>query len=110
MPNKRRLPLTAIWVRPIFWANSRSDDMPKSRISFVVHLFLAAMILIFPEHIPRQVQQEQTEMAETCLSLDRQEFSNRLARRGWAYNSKTHLWSKGENRTEGQGELALFGS
>ena len=46
--------------------------------------------------------------ALTCLSLDRREFSTRLEQRGWTYDTRTHLWSKGENIAKGRGELALF--
>jgi DNA modification methylase len=48
--------------------------------------------------------------ALNCLSLDRREFSNRLEQRGWNYDTRTHLWNKGESNTNGHGELTLFGS
>jgi hypothetical protein len=44
-----------------------------------------------------------------CLSLDRREFSNRLEQRGWSYNARTHLWTKGYPQQNTPGELALFG-
>jgi len=31
-----------------------------------------------------------------CLALDRREFISRLKERGWTYNTRTHLWAKGE--------------
>ncbi|MBN1505827.1 MAG: hypothetical protein JW955_03220 [Sedimentisphaerales bacterium] len=31
-----------------------------------------------------------------CLALDRREFVSRLKERGWTYNTRTHLWTKGE--------------
>ncbi|OHB63824.1 MAG: hypothetical protein A2Y77_01275 [Planctomycetes bacterium RBG_13_62_9] len=31
-----------------------------------------------------------------CLALNRREFIRRLKDRGWAYNTRTHLWTKGE--------------
>src|SRR6185369_10180392 len=43
-----------------------------------------------------------------CLSLGRAEFTNRLEQRGWSYDTKTHLWTKGEQSVNGRGELALF--
>ena len=45
-----------------------------------------------------------------CLALDRDEFSRRLEQRGWTYSSKTHLWSRGENKAKGHEALALFNS
>jgi len=44
-----------------------------------------------------------------CLSLDRAEFTNRLAQRGWTYDSRTHLWSKGQAKKSAPEELTLFG-
>ena len=43
-----------------------------------------------------------------CLSLDRQEFANRLEQRGWTYNTKSHFWSKSESATNAREELTLF--
>ncbi|HXP63499.1 MAG TPA: DNA methyltransferase [Dongiaceae bacterium] len=43
-----------------------------------------------------------------CLTLDRAEFSGRLEQRGWTYDTKTHLWSRGGSRPSGREELALF--
>jgi adenine-specific DNA methylase len=43
-----------------------------------------------------------------CLSLDRREFINHLARRGWAYHPRTHLWSRTAESKNTLGELALF--
>ena len=48
--------------------------------------------------------------ALACLTLGREEFSNRLQQRGWSYDPKTHLWNKGESSASKRGELALFGS
>jgi len=45
--------------------------------------------------------------ALNCLSLDRAEFTARLEQRGWSYDTKTHLWSKGEPSPNGRAELAL---
>jgi len=45
-----------------------------------------------------------------CLTLDRDEFSGRLEQRGWTYNPKTHLWSRGGNKADGPEELALIGA
>jgi hypothetical protein len=45
-----------------------------------------------------------------CLTLDRDEFSRRLEQRGWTYSSKTHLWSRGENKANAHEALALFNS
>ena len=44
-----------------------------------------------------------------CLSLDRAEFTNGLAQRGWTYDSRTHLWNKGQVSKSAPEELTLFG-
>jgi adenine-specific DNA methylase len=46
--------------------------------------------------------------ALACLSLDRREFASRLEQRGWNYNPKTHLWSKGAYPKTPFGEMMLF--
>ncbi|MEK7677625.1 MAG: DNA methyltransferase [Verrucomicrobiota bacterium] len=43
-----------------------------------------------------------------CLTLDRREFASRLEQRGWTYNPRTHLWSKGGYPKSALGELMLF--
>lgn len=35
-----------------------------------------------------------------CLSLDRREFASRLADRGWSYNPRQHVWSRGARKVE----------
>lgn len=47
----------------------------------------------------------------SCLSLDRSEFANRLQQKGWGYNPRTHLWSKGDkaNKLIKQQDLFNFG-
>jgi len=47
--------------------------------------------------------------ALTCLTLDRAELTNRLAQRGWTYDSRTHLWIKGQAKKSEPEELTLFG-
>ena len=46
--------------------------------------------------------------ALTCLTLDRSEFTNRLAQRGWTYDSRTHLWSRSDPKKSAPEELTLF--
>ena len=46
--------------------------------------------------------------ALSCLNLDRKEFVSRLERRGWNYNSRTHLWSKVGYPKTVFGEMMLF--
>ncbi len=36
-----------------------------------------------------------------CLALDRYEFISRLKERGWTYNTRTHLWTKGSEAMAG---------
>ncbi len=43
-----------------------------------------------------------------CLSLDRREFAGRLEQRGWRYDPKTHLWSKGSCPKTTLSEMMLF--
>jgi 16S rRNA G966 N2-methylase RsmD len=43
-----------------------------------------------------------------CLSLDRDQFASRLHERGWSYNPKAHVWTKGDAPRSPSGELALF--
>jgi 16S rRNA G966 N2-methylase RsmD len=43
-----------------------------------------------------------------CLSLDRREFVNRLEQRGWSYNPKTHLWSRGGYPKDRWSDMMLF--
>jgi hypothetical protein len=48
--------------------------------------------------------------ALACLSLGRDEFASQLEKRGWTYDTKTHLWNNGKSKASRHGELALFGS
>jgi hypothetical protein len=43
-----------------------------------------------------------------CLSLDRNEFARQLERRGWTYNSRSHLWSKASYPKKSFAEMMLF--
>ena len=43
-----------------------------------------------------------------CLNLDRREFVRQLEQRGWAYNPKTHYWSKEAYPKHQFGEMMLF--
>jgi len=43
-----------------------------------------------------------------CLALDRREFANRLRKRGWNYNTRTHLWTKGRETSDSQEQPELF--
>jgi hypothetical protein len=43
-----------------------------------------------------------------CLSLDRDEFIEQLEKRGWIYNTRTHLWSKLGQGKSFIGEMMLF--
>jgi DNA modification methylase len=45
-----------------------------------------------------------------CLTLDREEFSNRLEERGWKYDVRTHRWSQGGKSGSRREELALLAS
>lgn len=46
--------------------------------------------------------------ALNCLSLDRDEFIEQLEKRGWIYNTRTHLWSKLGQGKSFIGEMMLF--
>lgn len=43
-----------------------------------------------------------------CLNLDRDEFVDQLERRGWVYNTRSHLWSKLSEGKSFLGEFMLF--
>ena len=43
-----------------------------------------------------------------CLKLDRDEFIAQLEKRGWIYNTRTHLWSKLGQGKNMIGEMMLF--
>jgi hypothetical protein len=43
-----------------------------------------------------------------CLNLDRREFASRLEQRGWSYNPRNHLWSRGDGQKSSLGEMMLF--
>jgi adenine-specific DNA methylase len=43
-----------------------------------------------------------------CLALDRREFASRLRERGWSYNTHSHLWTRGQETPDRQGEPQLF--
>ncbi|MBI3851909.1 MAG: hypothetical protein HY298_16760 [Verrucomicrobia bacterium] len=43
-----------------------------------------------------------------CLNLDRNEFIGQLEKRGWIYNTRTHLWSKLGQGKSVIGEMMLF--
>jgi hypothetical protein len=43
-----------------------------------------------------------------CLNLGRDEFIEQLEKRGWLYNTRTHLWSKLDRQKSFAGELMLF--
>ncbi len=43
-----------------------------------------------------------------CLSLDRDKFIEELERRGWIYNTRTHLWSNFGQGKSVIGEMMLF--
>jgi DNA modification methylase len=43
-----------------------------------------------------------------CLNLDRDEFIEQLEKRGWVYNTRTHLWSKLGQGKNIVGEMMLF--
>lgn len=43
-----------------------------------------------------------------CLNLKREEFAERLKRRGWHYDVRTHLWMRGGDAAHAPGELSLF--
>jgi adenine-specific DNA methylase len=46
--------------------------------------------------------------ALSCLSLDRDEFIEQLEKRGWIYNTRSHLWSKLGQGKSFIGEMMLF--
>src|SRR5665213_3137092 len=46
--------------------------------------------------------------ALNCLSLDRDEFIEQLEKRGWIYNTRSHLWSKLGQGKSFIGEMMLF--
>ena len=43
-----------------------------------------------------------------CLNLNRDQFIEQLEKRGWIYNSRTHLWSKLSHGKSVIGEMMLF--
>jgi hypothetical protein len=43
-----------------------------------------------------------------CLNLDRAEFAKQLERRGWSYNTRSHLWSKASYPKKVFAEMMLF--
>ena len=45
-----------------------------------------------------------------CLNLNRREFVSCLEQRGWSYNPRTHLWSRGGYPRSTFGEMMLFES
>lgn len=46
--------------------------------------------------------------ALSCLSLGREEFIGQLERRGWVYNTRSHLWTKLGHAQKSAGEMMLF--
>lgn len=46
--------------------------------------------------------------ALSCLSMDRQDFAAALRRRGWNYNTRVHLWSRGHDSGEASGQAMLL--
>ncbi len=43
-----------------------------------------------------------------CLNLNREEFAKQLERRGWSYNTRSHLWSKAAFPKKLFAEMMLF--
>ena len=46
--------------------------------------------------------------ALSCLNLNQEEFAKQLEKRGWNYNSKTHLWTKHGYSKKVFTEMMLF--
>jgi len=93
-------------------ATNRSMDDPAKVLSEVFEVCLANGVRSFTSEalFNRLIMELWHRRALGCLSLGRDEFTSRLEQRGWSYDTKTHLWNKGQGTRNRDGELALFGS
>jgi DNA modification methylase len=95
--------------KPTRVAGSGSADDPTGVLTEVFDACLANGASSFTSEalFNRLVMELWRRRALGCLSLDREEFSNRLEQRGWSYDSKTHQWSKGNKSVGARGELVF---
>jgi hypothetical protein len=98
--------------RPLPAPKDRSGHDPAQVLSEVFDVCLANGMKSFTSEalFNRLIVELWRRRELACLTLDRDEFSGRLEQRGWTYNPKTHLWSRGGNKADGPEELALIGA